>query len=161
MFTEIGTYQYREEQRGRFKSGELIEEWYKTYPDIFDEEDLRIAEHQSRYHFFEWLAAIIIFQTYGFLSLVEQYEFKKHKRKQDILRGILDPDLFDLVTNRKGRSPLVQCPDLFCYSRDWSDWFFCEVKGPNDSFKEAPTAFFNELSRRSQNPVRVIKFKCA
>ena len=32
----------------------------------------------------------------------------------------------NVLTNRTG------VPDLFVYSPDYSDWFFCEIKGPKD-----------------------------
>ncbi len=161
MFTKIGTYEYSEQQRERFKTGALVEEWYETYPDIFDEQDLRIARNQAKlgYHFFEWLAAIIIYQTYGFLGLVEQYEFKSHQRKQDILRKLLSEELLNLVTNHKTHFKGVQCPDLFVHSPDYSGWFFCEVKGPRDRLSNVQTQFFKALSDMAQKPIRVIQFK--
>lgn len=53
MFQELGIYQYHDSQRKKFKSGELREEWYNTYPSIFDSHDLEIARKRPDYHFFE------------------------------------------------------------------------------------------------------------
>jgi len=161
MFDKIGTYEYHQQQRERFKTGELIEEWYNTYPYIFDEQDAKIARNQAslNYHFLEWLAAIILHDSFGFYSLVEQYEFKSHMRKQNVLREILSEELFELVTNHKTRFAGVQCPDLFVYSPDYSDWFFCEVKGPRDRLRNVQIKYFNALSDMAQKPIRVIQFK--
>lgn len=140
--------------------GILVEEWYNTYPALFDEQDLIIARSQAKlgYHFFEWLAAIIIFQTYGLLSLIEQYEFKSHKRKQAILEKIINNDLLELVLNHRTNYRATQCPDLFVYSPDYSVWFFCEVKGPRDRLTNAQKKYFNELTKVANNPVRIIRF---
>ena len=160
MFIDIGTYEYSEKQHELFKSGALVEEWYSKYSDIFDEHDLRIARNQARFgwHFFEWFAAIILYDTCGLLSLIEQYEYKLHTRKQSILRSMLTSELFDIVTNHDVRSSDVQCPDLFVYSRDYSEWFFCEVKGPKDRMREPQAELFDKLSEIAQKPIRIIKF---
>jgi hypothetical protein len=161
MFTNIGVIKYHQRQQERFKNGELIKEWYKQFPDIFDEIDLKIALNQASmgYHFYEWLAAIVLFQTYGFYSLVEQYEFKTHKRKQDLLKHIVSKDIFDLITNHKRLFKGVQCPDLFVYSPDHSEWFFCEVKGNRDKIRNNQITFFDALAEKSQKPIYVIQLK--
>ena len=161
MMEQIGTYGYYQNQRERFRTGELVEAWYKLYPQIFDEKDYRIARNQANmgYHFFEWLAAIILYHTWGFYCLVEQYEFKLHKRKQGILKKILTEEVYDLVTNHKTEFKGVQCPDLFVYSPDYAEWFFCEVKGQGDRPRKVQTEFFNALSDMTYKPVRVIQFK--
>src|SRR6266481_4098460 len=85
MLIELGEFGYRPQQWDRFVSGELWEQWAKDYPNIFDQQDIQIAKNQAgsamRLHFHEWLAAVLIFHTYGYLSLIEQYEFKAQKRK--------------------------------------------------------------------------------
>jgi len=55
-------------------------------------------------HFFEWLAAVLIYQSFGYLSLQEQNEFKVQERKRAIVQALLTPDLFVLVTNHKDAS---------------------------------------------------------
>jgi hypothetical protein len=52
----FGTIMFTEEQRKRFRSGELVTEWANMYKDIFDDDDLRLASKKikkSPYHFFE------------------------------------------------------------------------------------------------------------
>ncbi len=152
---------YRPQQRDRFKSGELREQWAKDYPDIFDEKDMEIAKNQPKYHFYEWLAAVLIFHTYGYLSLIELCEFPTHKRKQDVLKHLVTEEVFKLVTDHKPCFGGVQCPDLLAYSPNYSDWFFCEVKGPGDKLKEPPLLLFKELARISGKPITVMYFENA
>jgi hypothetical protein len=158
---ELGKFPYRPQQRDRFKSGELREQWAKDYPAIFDEQDVQIAKNQLGYHFYEWLAAVLIFHTYGYLSLIEQCEFEKHKRKQEVIKRLLPPEVFTLVTDHEPRFGRAQCPDLLSYSPDYSDWFFCEVKGPDDELRQSPLRFFEELARISGKQIRVMRFQTA
>ena len=158
MFEELGVYQYHQYQRERFRAGELREEWYMKYPSIFDAHDVKIARNQPDYHFFEWLGAIILYQTLGFYSLVEQYEFKAHKRKREVLRETLPEDVFNLVTNHKRSFAGTQSPDLFAYSPDYSKWLFCEVKGPGDRMTNIQMKYFEALSEAARKPILVIRF---
>jgi hypothetical protein len=101
-----------------------------------------------------------IFQTHGYLSLIEQYEFKKaHERKQTVIKGLLPPKVLTSVTVHKHCFGGVQCPDLLTYSPDYSDWFFCEVKGPRDRLQESQSQFFEELARVSGKQIRVVRFR--
>jgi hypothetical protein len=163
MTIELGTFEYHARQWERFVSGELWEQWAKDYPDIFDERDVEIARSQAgprmRNHFHEWLAAVLIFHTYGYWSLIEQYEFKPHVRKRAIVERILPPDVFMLVTNHRKNFGGVQCPDLFAYAPDNSDWFFCEVKSPRDRLHDSQARFFEELARVSGKEIRVVHFR--
>jgi hypothetical protein len=71
------------------------------------------------------------------LSLIEQYEFKAYGRKREVVKRLLPPEVFTLVTDHKPCFGGVQCPDLLTYSPDYSDWFFCEVKGPGDRLQKS------------------------
>jgi hypothetical protein len=158
------TFFYGKRQRDRFRKRELLDEWYKLYPQIFDEDDYRITLKQPRGHFFEWLSAILIFQSTGYLSLVEKYQFRNNKRKGDILKmfvasGQISSELYDLMINRKkygfGNS---QCPDLFVYLPDGSDWHFCEAKGA-DAITPSQMKYFERLSKVSRKKVQLIKYR--
>jgi hypothetical protein len=119
----FGTILFKEEQRKRFRSGELVKEWAKMYKEIFDEDDIRITLKQSKtnsYHFFEWLAAVVIYSCTGYLSLVEKYQFESHPRKQKILSKLFSNEIIAKI--RTGNS---QGPDLLCYTPDFKNCFFC------------------------------------
>jgi len=90
-----------------------------------------MTQHQRNYNFFEWLAAVLLFESTGYLSLVAKYTSNNHPEKHDKLRRCLTPtvDAWPL-TNESGQ------PDLFVYSPTNAEWFFCEVKGPADRIRE-------------------------
>jgi hypothetical protein len=39
----------------------------------------------------------------------------------------------------------TQCPDLFCYSKDKTNWFFCEVKGKGDRLQKEQGKYFESI----------------
>jgi hypothetical protein len=53
----------------------------------------------------------------------------------------------------------VQCPDLFVYSQGYSDWFFCEVKGPRDKISETQKKFYEALEKLAERPINIIRFR--
>jgi hypothetical protein len=113
---------------------------------IFDEKDLEIARNQPKYHFYEWAVAVHLIQAAGYLSLVEQYEFASHERKQAVLERLVPMEVRRLLVD--ARLKRVQCPDLFLYREDDHEWRFCEVKGPGDSLRPRQEEFFRELAGR-------------
>lgn len=127
------TFSFHRRQRERFREGALVREWCARYPQLFDKDDQRglATRHQRKYHFLEWLAAILLFESSGYVSLVEKYTASDHPEKRDKLRSVLTPTLAAwLQINESGQ------PDLFVYSPSDGEWFFCEVKGPGDSIRE-------------------------
>ena len=112
-------------------------------------------------HFFEWLAAVLIYQSFGYLSLQEQYEFKVQERKRAIVQALLTPDLFVLVTNHKDAFSGVQSPDLLVYAPDRSDWFLCEVKGPTDRLRPTQASYFDALSAATKKDIRIVRFRAS
>lgn len=163
IFKNPGIFAVHPHQKERFISGELWREWVAQYRNmLFDEDDYRLAENQAAlgYHFYERLAAILIFQSMGYYSLVEEYEFKKHKRKQNILHQLVSADLLALIDNRETYGN-VQCPDLLAYAPDFSDWFFCEVKGPKDRLRSRQEDYFRAIVEVTGKSIRLIEFHYA
>ena len=159
-FELLAIYHTHSDLYRRFKAEDLSLSWASIYPMLFDEDDLRIAMSQAEmgYHFYEWLAAILIFHSYGLYSLVEQYQFKKHSNKQEKLAKLTNQDVISFMQSHPDIGN-VQCPDLLVYSPDYSDWFFCEVKGPNDKLRKTQIDFFNALSSKAKKPIKMIEFK--
>lgn len=151
---QIAEIVYSAKQRDAFKQGSLRDKWAKQYPELFDEYDISNAQNQRQNHFFEWLAAIVLYNTTGYLSLVEKYEFHKHINKREILKKILNEEQLSLLESDKR-----QCPDLFVYSPDYKDWFFCEVKGDTDRLRTTQEDYFKQLMEATNKPVFLIKFK--
>lgn len=126
-------FSFHSDQRKRFRDGTLVRDWRRRYPQIFDEDDERVlnTEHQRRYHFFEWLSAVLLFEATGYISLVEKYTSMSHPKKREALRNILTLKTFQwLCDNESGQ------PDLFVFQPVTNDWFFCEVKGDSDRIRE-------------------------
>jgi VRR-NUC domain len=113
-------------------------------PGSFDDDDLRLANSQPAIHFYEWLGAIVLHHTTGYLSLVEKYEFATHPRKQQIVAQLLPNPVRELLRDRThGRA---QAPDLLMYAGDLSDWYFCEIKGPRDRLRDEQIRKFRLLA---------------
>jgi hypothetical protein len=146
-------FSFHTSQRDRFRSKELINHWGQRYPEIFDEQDIQITNNQPHYHFFEWLGAVLLYESLGYLSLIEKYETKSHSRKFDIFTKTAPQEVVEYVLeNRSG------VPDLFVYSPDRSDWFFCEVKGLADRLQQNQLDSIAKLEALSVKDVRVLKF---
>ena len=151
--TSIGRFAYTEEHRERWRAGELPQRWLAQYPQLFDADDFRLSQSQPHNHFFEWLAAIHLFESTGWLCLLEKYDLPSHARKQRIFEEIFSEDLRDQI---KGHT--LQLPDLFVYTEDLSDYFFCEVKGRTDRLRPEQHAFFEQVVRVTGKPIRLIEY---
>jgi hypothetical protein len=162
-FTDIGTVEIERSQQALWKSGRLAPEWARRFPELFDDDDRRLAEGPqgySGYHFYEWLAAIVLHHATGYRSLVSKYEFANHPRKQEIVQRLLPADVLPVLRDRTEHGA-AQPPDLLMYAPDLSDWFFCEVKGPGDSMKPEQKVKFEALATMTGKPVRLMRLKWA
>lgn len=166
VLTEMGTFDIPYERRMRFIAGKLWSEWAKEFPRIFDEDDQRLAENQARYHchFYEWQAAILLYEKTGYLSLIEKYHCKNHMQKQDVLKQLVSQKLMpsrllELLMNRRQFGYHAQPPDLLAYKTDLADWFFCEVKGPKDKLRPEQDRYFQKLAAVSGKPIQLIQLR--
>jgi len=145
------------ELRELFKKGILSHQWFKTYPMLFDEDDLRLAISQKHYHFYEWFGAIQIYKDLSYLCLVEQYQFRIHKKKRELYESIVPREVVDFIdSNDFGRR---QAPDLLAYTKDKSDWFFCEVKGGSDYLHKSQAEAFQKLKTISRKDILIMKIQ--
>ena len=158
MFLNIGTVEFKLEQRAEFAAGPLRRRWRRQYSHLFDTQDAVLAENQPAYHFYEWLAAIILHHSTGYRSLVGKYQFENHPRKRAVVAKVLSPTVCGLLDSRStwGRT---QGPDLLMYAPDFSDWFFCEAKGPRDTLGERQRGFFSALAEVSGRAIRLVEFR--
>ncbi len=149
-FNVYATFITSDAHREYFSKGNLVEEWSRMYSFLFDNQDSQIALNQRHlgYHYYEWLAAILLYHTRGFLSLVETYSFKSHEHQWKILETLVSGDTMDFIAS-KGVGNVTQCPDLLVYTPNRKEWFFCEVKGPKDKLRKKQIDFFHELERVS------------
>ena len=156
----IGTFEVYSAQRERYVSGELWQDWYSKYPFLFDNDDYRLAENQAHlgYHFYEWLAAILVYHSTGYLSLVEKYQCNNHNLKRQVLKQFNSPILNQAISFQDNHK-VINCPDLLVYAPDFSDWFFCEVKGGQDKIRETQKHDFRVLYELTRKPIRFIQFR--
>lgn len=137
-------------------------QWAAQYPEVFDQRDLELANHvtnTANYHFFEWLAAIQIHQSTGYLSLIEKWGQKNaHKRKYDLVNQLFDLSCFLLEGPRFGLSFALKGPDLVVYKPDLSDYFFVECKGGKDKLSPEQIQSFQILQQYSGKPVYLYEF---
>ena len=154
----IGPIEYSDTQRQRFRNGELVALWKRRYPAIFDDDDVRLALSQPSAHFGEWLAAITIFNATGHLSLLEKYALPSHRRKLRLFEKIVPKEQRDLMD---AHPVVVQSPDLFVYSEDRKDWYYCEVKVDSDRLRPKQITFFERIMEITGRPVFSMEFKKA
>ncbi|MBI2906285.1 MAG: hypothetical protein HYX92_01375 [Chloroflexi bacterium] len=158
---ELGPVPYSEKQREQFRNHKLRDRWVGRYPEIFDSLDACIAANQPKYHFFEWLGAIVLFETLGYLSLVEQYEFRNHPQKQEKLGRLLRgrQEVFNFIVHRDRSKDATQCPDLLVYAPDFSHYFFCECKAYRERVSPKQEEIFKRLSEVSAKETVILRFK--
>jgi hypothetical protein len=152
----LGTIPFDPAAREMFTAGLLRDYWFNSYSMLFDEGDLRLATTQPKNHFFEWMAAVVIYETTGWLTLVEKYAYRNHSAKLRVFLDVAPPEVPQLIKSHYfGRRHL---PDLFVYSPDRSDWYFCEVKGGSDRLRQEQAVLFATLERITGRPVRIVQF---
>lgn len=142
---------FHPDRRKQFINGHLVKQWRNQYPDLFDEDDVRLTVSQPTAHFYEWLAAILVYEATGFLNLVEYYISNTHPRKKALFREIVGEEIFRYVdTHQDG------VPDLFLYAPDKKEWFFAEVKGNKDRIRNTQPERFAELLSLTGKEVDII-----
>jgi hypothetical protein len=155
--TIIEQLTFQEEEKEKFKLEGLGLEWAKRFPDLFDEDDIRLikSEAQHGYHYYEWRAAIHLREKLGYQSLVEKYQFANHERKQAVFNSnrFISEKILSKLRNIKG-----MLPDLFVYSENNGDWFFCEVKGPTDKISDAQANQHRQIKKITGKPVGLFTF---
>jgi hypothetical protein len=146
-------FTFHDSQWDSFRKGELRKSWRERYPQLFDEVDEKLARNQSDSHFFEWLAAVLFYESTGYLSL-QEYILKTHARKRALFESIVPSILFkDLDFDQGG------LPDLFLYSPRKRDWFFCEVKGGADRIRANQIVRFAQIHKMTGQRPLLIKLK--
>lgn len=155
QFKVLGPYRVNREQRERFMYGELWQQWSKEYPQIFDEKDQEFAgkfAYDGR-GFYEWLAAVTMYETKGYLSLVDYYQFKTHARKNRLFQQFVGPNGVALA-----RSTHTYFPDLLVYKPDLTDWYFVEAKGPGDFLRPSQEVLFPQVIEVTGKSIYLMEF---
>jgi hypothetical protein len=135
----------------------LAREWMRRYPHLFDEDDFRCTRKQRDLHFWEWYAAIHIFETEGAHSLVEKYVYKNHPVKAARLASVLSQNQIDTL-NAVCRETHAEPPDLFVYVPGTHRFWFVEVKVPPDYVRPTQAANHEAITRELGVPVKILRF---
>ena len=145
---------FHPDRRESFRRGELADEWVTRYPDLFDSDDVRIlnTEHQRKYHFFEWLSSVLLYESTGYVSLMEKYSAKSHPKKIKLFSELVPPAVSDFLLHAPSGHP-----DLFSFHPKTGEWFFSEVKGARDTLRENQIAMHEELEKITGRRVRIIQ----
>lgn len=167
-FPTFGTIRVREELRTAFRAG-LWDAWWTHFGDrLFDPKDLALARSQAAPRpkgcgafFFEWLSAILVFHLTGYHSLQSKYDRTSDGqlvRKRPTFERLAGRTVFDFIDAARARGCVAGCPDLVAFKPDYSDWFFIDAKGPDDSLRGPQTAWWRDLSAFTKKPVYLMPF---
>lgn len=139
---------YNPKLKEKFRNREIQEKWKKKYK-VFDDDDLRLAISQPKFHFAEWFVARI-FARKGYGVLLEKYTCKNHREKTVILKKIFnDEDMRFMIG--------LNLPDLFVYKSN--KFFFVEVKMDNDKIFKAQEKSFGKLRKRFSCEILIYEIK--
>jgi len=147
------TFFFRPALREAWKRGELVAEWSREYPFLFDLDNRRNAQGQCHrgYHFGEWFTAITLFRRHGLHSIVNKYAFRSHKWKTETFeRIVIAPKLRAFLRGSLWGRPLKR-PDLLVYKPNLTDYCFIEVK-QKDRLKPLQRRHFAEIERQTGSP---------
>jgi len=160
---------FRQEQKDWFFKSGGARRWADDYKGtLFSVKDIeklnnRLEIKNQNYYFVEWLAAITLFNRYGFRSLVGQYGSTElaHKNKVEIIRQRVSAEVREVIMTKVPSAGTKQggLPDLFVYRpNSTTDWFFAEVKGPTDSINPSQVEKSDLLDKAAKrNVVRLIE----
>jgi len=136
----------------------LAGEWLEQYPQLFDADDYRCTRRQAHKHFWEWYAAVHVFEREGACALVEKYDCENHPVKAERLAGVLSTSQIAFVKSIY-YDYHTQVPDLFCYVPSTGRFWFAEVKGPTNRLRPNQIAGHEALRREFGVPVEILRFK--
>jgi hypothetical protein len=157
IFNEGFIASYKRETLDNFKHKYILMYWFRTYPKLFDRDDLWLASRDQKEvgnHFGEWLGAILFYHHFGYISLIEKYEkvkSKAHRRKGKVFQSLVDPSLHSYVASHSS-----QPPDLFLFKHN--DQMFCEIKRKknNESLTPNQPKHFNKLFTEHNKKVALL-----
>lgn len=153
-------------EQWRIDDSPLPAKWHREYPELFDLDDLRLAQGPQRMnHFCEWCAAIYLFDRDRARCLVEKYDTyenhwhnrirRGHRRKVTEYERVVSEDqrkvLHEICSTLR-----LQLPDLLVIAADDHSFSFAEVKGPGDRLSPRHAKFHDEIRGRLGVSVEVL-----
>ena len=149
-------FPFRPAERRQFQDGSLARGWAERFPHLFSAADLQIALNQPQYHFYEWFVSVRLYSDYGYVSLAETYQFKRHVEAHERFRALVGPEIANLL-DWSVATDRTQGPDLLTHDPETGEWFFVEVKGPRDQLRAKQITLFQKIESLSGKPVRTAR----
>ncbi|OZC02380.1 hypothetical protein BSZ36_04945 [Rubricoccus marinus] len=112
--------------------------------------------NQRTGHFYEWFSAVHFCETMGWNSLIESYQWKNQTWKRGVVSRLGGDDLLRFFDTQRRRYGMLHAPDLLVFAPDFSDYFFCEVKGPRDRLRDVQVQYFAEVAKVSGKEIVVL-----
>lgn len=127
---DLKTYAYSENSFSLFRQGELVPQWRKEFPQLFDEDDeayIIQANAYSEKNFVDWLAAITHFQETKNHALLRGYLVRSQTTKQhkisEALKIMKHQVLIDLAKKYSSKA----FPSHFVINPENQAWYFLNV----------------------------------
>jgi hypothetical protein len=152
----FANFVFSDQEKIDFATNELWKTWVEKYPFLFDHDDLIAVAENPAFHYYEWMAAIRLYEEWGYLSLVEKYVHKRYARKYGILCQLAPKKVVDMLTST-WKNYHTHCPDLLVYRQDQSEYFFCEVKGQHERITQNQDFLFDMLRQVSNKRTCIIR----
>jgi hypothetical protein len=157
-------YEYDDRDKDLFAKGTLWKKWLRVYPQLFDKKDELLFKRQANmknggYKYFECQAAVLLYENYGYWSLLEKYATKSdHPCKKRMVRLLNSLELNRAITYLQEKQG-GHGPDLLVYTPTFEEWFFAEVKSPDDEIRDNQKIKFSMLYEITHKPIRLITFR--
>lgn len=168
LTTDIGPVPFSESQRDLWSARTLGRQWMQRYeaelPLYFNAECRRFVEEGRLVldgrGFFETLGALVLYHATGYLPLNSTWNFEfPVKEENAVVERLMDSDLLRLIRDHSTEVGQTQAPDNLMYAPDFSDWFFCDAKGPTDRLPKNERKKFEAIAEMSGRPVRLLHFR--
>ena len=99
---------------------------------------------------------IFLFNATGYHSIFGGYGLGTHPQKNMLVKSLVSEKTWEFILDKSTSHPMP--PDVFAYTPDRSDYFFCEVKGPGDHLRDTQARYFQALQELSGKPVYTVKY---
>ena len=133
----------------------------RAYPMLIDGRDLEKAVKQAaRGHYFkEWLAAVTLFNRYGYQSLFGQHSSPSAMSGRRTLSIESRPLKYGESFAIRSVSDALALPTCSSIQRTARKWFVAEVKGWTEQVQPNQLRLFKALGQVMDEPVRVIRLR--
>ena len=148
-----------------FIEGDLAESLRSAYPELFDDDDLKLVQpnSQPRMLMKNWMAAIDLFQREGWMSLQDPYFKPSHSAKHTRMRELVPAAVADLLTRHASPKAGGEPPNLLAFregDRGTTEWRFAHVvKNGTSELDPKKLELFQSLFELTGQRIWMIQFE--